>query len=90
MAATVATGCFMLSSSRTWWLVVVIRWASFGAWAWANWVVLVDLVLEMACRATLVVPVVPVVLTLGLWPLVLALASQWVLVPWILCLLFCG
>ena len=37
------------------------------------------------------------VLTLGLWPVgrvpsrvVLALASQWVLVPWILCLLFCG
>ena len=37
------------------------------------------------------------VLTLGLWPVgrvpsrvVLALTSQWVLVLWILCLLFCG
>ena len=47
----------MLSSSRTWWLVVVIQWASVGAWTWSSWVVLVDLVLEMACRATLVVPV---------------------------------
>ena len=35
------------------------------------------------------------VLTLGLWPVgrvtsQLALTSQWVLVLWILCLLFCG